>query len=169
MSQEGDVESHGWYYFWLIHHTSHGRSWLLISLHYIIPRILKMSIFRDMYFKSSRSSIVVFNSKYTNVSFFVAELESTGIYNTFINVFGDFSSRLQLLERVSSEAVTSILHKLIEQRMEQRCRGEYESSFLTDFNDVNNFHSVTLQKKSFYLIWRNINHVDTQTCVTWCM
>ncbi|XP_051961159.1 anaphase-promoting complex subunit 2 [Xyrauchen texanus] len=44
-------------------------------------------------------------------------------------------SRLQLLERVSSEAVTSILHKLIEQRMEQRCRGEYESSFLTDFND----------------------------------
>ncbi|KAI2664220.1 Anaphase-promoting complex subunit 2 [Labeo rohita] len=44
-------------------------------------------------------------------------------------------SRLQLLERVSSEAVTSILHQLIEQRMEQRCRGEYESSFLTDFND----------------------------------
>lgn len=44
-------------------------------------------------------------------------------------------SRLQLLERVSSEAVTSILHRLIEQRMEQRCRGEYESSFLTDFND----------------------------------
>uniref|UniRef100_A0AAR2IHC1 Anaphase-promoting complex subunit 2 n=1 Tax=Pygocentrus nattereri TaxID=42514 RepID=A0AAR2IHC1_PYGNA len=44
-------------------------------------------------------------------------------------------SRLQLLERVSSEAVTSILHRLIEQRMEQRCRGEYESSFLADFND----------------------------------
>uniref|UniRef100_A0A8C1FG76 Anaphase-promoting complex subunit 2 n=2 Tax=Cyprinus carpio TaxID=7962 RepID=A0A8C1FG76_CYPCA len=44
-------------------------------------------------------------------------------------------STLQLLERVSSEAVTSILHQLIEQRMEQRCRGEYESSFLTDFND----------------------------------
>ncbi|XP_076868155.1 anaphase-promoting complex subunit 2 isoform X2 [Brachyhypopomus gauderio] len=44
-------------------------------------------------------------------------------------------SRLQQLERVSSDAVTSILHRLIEQRMEQRCRGEYESSFLTDFND----------------------------------
>uniref|UniRef100_A0AAY5EUD1 Anaphase-promoting complex subunit 2 n=1 Tax=Electrophorus electricus TaxID=8005 RepID=A0AAY5EUD1_ELEEL len=44
-------------------------------------------------------------------------------------------SRLQQLERVSSEAVTSILHRLIEQRMEQRCRGEYESSFLADFND----------------------------------
>lgn len=44
-------------------------------------------------------------------------------------------SRLQLLERVSSEAVTSILHQLIEQRMEQRYRGEYERSFLTDFND----------------------------------
>ncbi|XP_062409777.1 anaphase-promoting complex subunit 2 [Sardina pilchardus] len=42
-------------------------------------------------------------------------------------------SRLQLLERVSSDAVTSILHKLIEQRMEQRCRGEYEISFLSDF------------------------------------
>ncbi|KAM6985081.1 anaphase-promoting complex subunit 2 [Aplochiton taeniatus] len=44
-------------------------------------------------------------------------------------------SRLQLLERVSSEAVTSILHKLIEQRMEQHCRGEYESSFLLDFQE----------------------------------
>lgn len=44
-------------------------------------------------------------------------------------------ARLQLLERVSSEAVTSILHKRIEQRMEERCRGEYESSFLTDFNE----------------------------------
>lgn len=45
-------------------------------------------------------------------------------------------SRLQLLERVSSEAVTSILHKLIEQRMEQHCRGEYESSFLFSFQEV---------------------------------
>ncbi|XP_030623702.1 anaphase-promoting complex subunit 2 [Chanos chanos] len=44
-------------------------------------------------------------------------------------------SRLQLLERVSSEAVTSILHWLIEQRMEQRCRGEYETSFLSDFQE----------------------------------
>ncbi|XP_031665035.1 anaphase-promoting complex subunit 2-like [Oncorhynchus kisutch] len=44
-------------------------------------------------------------------------------------------SRLQLLERVSSEAVTSILHKLIEQRMEQHCRGEYESSFLFSFQE----------------------------------
>ncbi|KAL0965447.1 hypothetical protein UPYG_G00281380 [Umbra pygmaea] len=44
-------------------------------------------------------------------------------------------SRLQLLERVSSEAVTSILHKLIEQRMERHCRGEYESSFLFDFQE----------------------------------
>ncbi|XP_029625148.1 anaphase-promoting complex subunit 2-like [Salmo trutta] len=44
-------------------------------------------------------------------------------------------SRLQLLERVSSEAVTSILHKLIEQRMEQQCMGEYESSFLFSFQE----------------------------------
>uniref|UniRef100_A0AAQ5YV39 Anaphase-promoting complex subunit 2 n=1 Tax=Amphiprion ocellaris TaxID=80972 RepID=A0AAQ5YV39_AMPOC len=45
-------------------------------------------------------------------------------------------SRLQLLEWVSSEAVTSILHKLIEQRMEQHCRGEYERSFLLEFQEV---------------------------------
>lgn len=46
------------------------------------------------------------------------------------------SSRLQLLEWVSSEAVTSILHKLIEQRMERHCRGEYERSFLLEFQEV---------------------------------
>ncbi|XP_062340309.1 anaphase-promoting complex subunit 2 [Osmerus eperlanus] len=44
-------------------------------------------------------------------------------------------SRLQLLDRVSSEAVTSILHQLIEQRTEQHCRGEHESSFLLDFQE----------------------------------
>ncbi|XP_075999139.1 anaphase-promoting complex subunit 2 isoform X2 [Genypterus blacodes] len=44
-------------------------------------------------------------------------------------------SKLQLLEWVSSEAITSILHKLIEQRMEQHCRGEYERSFLLDFQE----------------------------------
>uniref|UniRef100_A0A3Q4BWR7 Anaphase-promoting complex subunit 2 n=1 Tax=Mola mola TaxID=94237 RepID=A0A3Q4BWR7_MOLML len=44
-------------------------------------------------------------------------------------------SRLQLLEWVSSEAVTSILHKLIEQRMERHCRGEYERSFLLEFQE----------------------------------
>ncbi|XP_069565086.1 anaphase-promoting complex subunit 2 [Brachyistius frenatus] len=44
-------------------------------------------------------------------------------------------SRLQLLEWVSSEAVTSILHRLIEQRMEQHCRGEYERSFLLEFQE----------------------------------
>ncbi|KAM4634643.1 anaphase-promoting complex subunit 2 [Polymixia lowei] len=49
--------------------------------------------------------------------------------------FSHILSRLQLLERVSSEAVTSILHKLIEQRMEQHCRGEYERSFLLDFQE----------------------------------
>ncbi|CAL8271484.1 unnamed protein product [Lota lota] len=43
--------------------------------------------------------------------------------------------RLQLLEQVSSEAVTSIMHKLLEQRMEQHCRGEYERSFLLDFQE----------------------------------
>uniref|UniRef100_A0A3Q2DNY0 Anaphase promoting complex subunit 2 n=1 Tax=Cyprinodon variegatus TaxID=28743 RepID=A0A3Q2DNY0_CYPVA len=44
-------------------------------------------------------------------------------------------SRLQLLEWVSSDAVTSILHRLIEQRMEQHCRGEYERSFLLEFQE----------------------------------
>lgn len=46
------------------------------------------------------------------------------------------SSRLRLLEWVSAEAVTAILHRLIEQRMEQHCRGEYERSFLLDFQEV---------------------------------
>ncbi|XP_073456018.1 anaphase-promoting complex subunit 2 [Aquarana catesbeiana] len=41
--------------------------------------------------------------------------------------------RLNLLERVCSDAVTTILHKMIEQRMEKRCRGDYERSFLTEF------------------------------------
>ncbi|TMS15391.1 Anaphase-promoting complex subunit 2 [Larimichthys crocea] len=44
-------------------------------------------------------------------------------------------SKLQLLEWVSSESVTSILHRLIEQRMEQHCRGEYERSFLLEFQE----------------------------------
>lgn len=43
--------------------------------------------------------------------------------------------KLQLLEWVSSKAVTAILHKLIEQRMEQHCRGEYERCFLVDFQE----------------------------------
>ncbi|KAK7938529.1 hypothetical protein WMY93_001855 [Mugilogobius chulae] len=43
--------------------------------------------------------------------------------------------KLQLLEWVSSKAVTRILHKLIEQRMERHCRGEYERSFLIDFQE----------------------------------
>ncbi|XP_072298799.1 anaphase-promoting complex subunit 2 [Eucyclogobius newberryi] len=43
--------------------------------------------------------------------------------------------KLQLLEWVSSKAVTQILHKLIEQRMERHCRGEYERSFLVDFQE----------------------------------
>uniref|UniRef100_A0A8C5AZQ2 Anaphase-promoting complex subunit 2 n=1 Tax=Gadus morhua TaxID=8049 RepID=A0A8C5AZQ2_GADMO len=47
----------------------------------------------------------------------------------------DILRRLQLLEQVSSEAVTSIMHKLLEQRMEQHCRGEYERSFLVDFDE----------------------------------
>lgn len=54
------------------------------------------------------------------------------------------SSKLQLLEWVSSEAVTSILHKLIEQRMEQHCRGEYERSFLLEFQKVKH-HLLCMQ------------------------
>lgn len=46
------------------------------------------------------------------------------------------SHRLNLLERVSADAVTTILHRMIEERMEQRCRGEYEHSFLNEFQEV---------------------------------
>ncbi|OCT66856.1 anaphase-promoting complex subunit 2 [Xenopus laevis] len=43
--------------------------------------------------------------------------------------------RLNLLERVCSDAVTTILHKMIEERMEKKCRGEYERSFLGEFQE----------------------------------
>uniref|UniRef100_A0A8C3KQR3 Anaphase-promoting complex subunit 2 n=1 Tax=Calidris pygmaea TaxID=425635 RepID=A0A8C3KQR3_9CHAR len=47
----------------------------------------------------------------------------------------DILRRLNLLERVSADAVTTILHRMIEERMEQRCRGEYEHSFLNEFQE----------------------------------
>ncbi|KAM8934690.1 anaphase-promoting complex subunit 2 isoform 1-T1 [Pelodytes ibericus] len=47
----------------------------------------------------------------------------------------DIFHRLNLLERICSDAVTTILHKMIEERMEKRCRGEYESSFLNEFQE----------------------------------
>lgn len=49
-----------------------------------------------------------------------------------------FSSRhrLSLLERVSAEAVTITLHQVTRERMEDRCRGEYERSFLREFHKV---------------------------------
>lgn len=56
--------------------------------------------------------------------------------NQFLSTLGLQRSKLQLLERVSSESVTSILHKLMEQRMERHCRGEYECSFLVNFQEV---------------------------------
>ncbi|XP_040298045.1 anaphase-promoting complex subunit 2 [Bufo bufo] len=43
--------------------------------------------------------------------------------------------RLNLLERICSEPVTTLLHKMIEQRMEKRCRGDYERSFLNEFQE----------------------------------
>ncbi|EPY88303.1 anaphase-promoting complex subunit 2 [Camelus ferus] len=42
--------------------------------------------------------------------------------------------RLSLLERVSAEAVTTTLHQVTRERMEDRCRGEYERSFLREFH-----------------------------------
>lgn len=44
--------------------------------------------------------------------------------------------RLNLLERVSAEAVTITLHQVTRERMEDRCRGEYERSFLREFHKV---------------------------------
>ncbi|XP_077386875.1 anaphase-promoting complex subunit 2 isoform X1 [Festucalex cinctus] len=48
---------------------------------------------------------------------------------------GHILSRVELMEWVSCDAVTSILHRLIEQWLEQHCRGEYERSFLDDFQE----------------------------------
>ncbi|XP_013917408.1 PREDICTED: anaphase-promoting complex subunit 2-like [Thamnophis sirtalis] len=42
---------------------------------------------------------------------------------------------LNLLERVSADAVTHVLHKMIEERVEWRCQGECERSFLTEFQE----------------------------------
>ncbi|XP_055456150.1 anaphase-promoting complex subunit 2 isoform X1 [Psammomys obesus] len=42
--------------------------------------------------------------------------------------------KLSLLERVSAEAVTNTLHQVTRERMEDRCRGEYERSFLREFH-----------------------------------
>uniref|UniRef100_A0A669Q588 Anaphase-promoting complex subunit 2 n=1 Tax=Phasianus colchicus TaxID=9054 RepID=A0A669Q588_PHACC len=47
----------------------------------------------------------------------------------------DILRRLNLLERVSADAVTTILHRMIKERMERRCRGEYEHSFLNEFQE----------------------------------
>ncbi|XP_057716916.1 anaphase-promoting complex subunit 2 [Corythoichthys intestinalis] len=44
-------------------------------------------------------------------------------------------STLELQEWVSCDAVTAILHKLIEQWLEQHCRGEFERSFLDEFQE----------------------------------
>ncbi|XP_077590964.1 anaphase-promoting complex subunit 2 [Stigmatopora nigra] len=44
-------------------------------------------------------------------------------------------SGLELLEWVSCDAITAILHRLIEQWLEQHCRGEFERSFLDDFQE----------------------------------
>lgn len=67
----------------------------------------------------------------------------------FLSFYGVFSSKLQLLEWVSSEAVTSILHKLIEQRMEQHCRGEYERSFLLEFQEVKTSPGCRRRSRAF--------------------
>ncbi|XP_039200849.1 anaphase-promoting complex subunit 2 isoform X1 [Crotalus tigris] len=42
---------------------------------------------------------------------------------------------LDLLERVSADAVTYVLHGMLEERVERRCRGEYERSFLAEFQE----------------------------------
>lgn len=47
----------------------------------------------------------------------------------------DILRRLNLLERVSSEAVTTILHKMIEERMKRKCKENYVRSFLGDFQE----------------------------------
>ncbi|XP_069603848.1 anaphase-promoting complex subunit 2 isoform X1 [Ranitomeya imitator] len=52
----------------------------------------------------------------------------------FLELNGIFH-RLNLLERICSEPVTTLLHKMIELRMEKRCRGDYERSFLNEFQE----------------------------------
>ncbi|XP_028664582.2 anaphase-promoting complex subunit 2 [Erpetoichthys calabaricus] len=42
---------------------------------------------------------------------------------------------LQLVERVCSDAVTTVLYKMMEQRMEKTCRGEFDRPFLSEFHE----------------------------------
>ncbi|XP_070811930.1 anaphase-promoting complex subunit 2 [Pituophis catenifer annectens] len=42
---------------------------------------------------------------------------------------------LNLLERLSDDAVTHLLHQMIEERVERRCRAAYERSFLGEFQE----------------------------------
>ncbi|XP_059850337.1 anaphase-promoting complex subunit 2 [Hypanus sabinus] len=42
---------------------------------------------------------------------------------------------LNLLERISADAITTILHKMIEERVGRLCRGEYENSFLSQLEE----------------------------------
>eukprot|EP00062_Callorhinchus_milii_P014829 gi/632964421/ref/XP_007898391.1/ PREDICTED: anaphase-promoting complex subunit 2 [Callorhinchus milii] len=42
---------------------------------------------------------------------------------------------LNLLERISADAITTILHKMIEEHVGRLCRGEYENSFLSQLEE----------------------------------
>ncbi|XP_060697247.1 anaphase-promoting complex subunit 2 isoform X1 [Hemiscyllium ocellatum] len=42
---------------------------------------------------------------------------------------------LNLLERISASAITTILHKMIEEHVGRLCRGEYENSFLSQLEE----------------------------------
>ncbi|XP_064146814.1 anaphase-promoting complex subunit 2 isoform X2 [Loxodonta africana] len=59
---------------------------------------------------------------------------SVGVARPWSSSTSSARHRLSLLERVSAEAVTTTLHQVTRERMEDRCRGEYERSFLREFH-----------------------------------
>lgn len=61
--------------------------------------------------------------------------------------------RLSLLERVCAEAVTTTLHQVTRERMEDRCRGEYERSFLREFHKVRIASLVCFLLKAKVELW----------------
>ena len=79
-----------------------------------------------------------------------------------------YRHRLSLLERVSAEAVTSTLHQVTRERMEDRCRGEYERSFLREFHKVRRpCPPPTDEKRLLAKLTRCLGFRSGQSVVTW--
>lgn len=65
-----------------------------------------------------------------------------------------FRDDIGILERVSGMAVTSIVHDRIKHHIENTCKGNFETSYLKNLEEVNNIWIF----KNLYRIGLNIKH-----------